>query len=125
MTDPIADLIIRIKNANMAGLKEVDIPYSKFKTEILKVAKKAGYFESIEEKTTKKKHSIVVKLCGNKINHFKRISKPGQKIYVKSKLIPRPLRGFGIVVISTPKGIVSGDIARKENLGGEIICEIW
>jgi len=125
MSDPIADLIIRLKNATLANLKEVVMPYSNFKLAILSIFKKHGFVESVSVKVVKEKKALEVILNGKKITHIKRLSKPGQRIYVKSNEIPKPLRGLGLVLISTPKGVISGQEARKQNLGGELICEIW
>jgi len=125
MSDPIADLIIRIKNASLSNLKEVIMPFSNFKIAILNIFQKYGYIKSVDTKLVKEKKVIVVTLSDNKIMHIRRLSKPGQRLYVKSKEIPRPLRGMGLVVISTPSGVISGADARKSNIGGELICEIW
>lgn len=125
MSDPIADLLIRLKNAGSAGLLEVAIPYSKLKKAILDVILKNGYIESINEKKIKNLRYLSVTLGKNKLAQVKRLSKPGQRIYVKSNEIPKPLRGLGLVVISTSAGVISGHEARKRNLGGELICEIW
>ena len=125
MSDPIADLIIRLKNAASANLEEVIIPYSNFKLAILNVFKKYGFIGEVSTKSVKNKQVLCVSLKGNKIVHMKRLSKPGQRYYVKSNEIPRPLRGLGLIVLSTPKGVISGHEARKLKVGGELICEVW
>jgi small subunit ribosomal protein S8 len=123
--DPIADLIIRLKNAAMAHKLEMTLPYSKHKKAVLDVILKEGYVSSVVDKTVKNRRFLQVVLGDHKFMHIRRLSKPGQRIYVKSGSIPKPLRGLGLVVISTPKGVISGKDARKMNIGGELICEIW
>ena len=125
MSDTIADLIIRLKNANLVDKEEVVIPHSKFKEQVLGVIRNEGFISEISVKSIKKKKFIFVYLSKRGFNHIRRISKPGKRHYVKSKEIPRPLRGFGLVVISTPAGLLSGSEARKSGVGGELICEIW
>jgi small subunit ribosomal protein S8 len=125
MSDPIADLIIRIKNAQNSQLDELVVPYSNFKLAILEVMKKYDLISDIEVKAGKKFKSIVVRFGGKQISHIKRISKPGRKYYVKANQIPRPLRGLGLVILSTPTGVISGNEARKKQIGGELICEAW
>lgn len=125
MTDPIADLLIRFKNASAASKSEIVLPYSKHKKAILDVILKAGYIDSVAEKNVKNFPMLVIGIGSKKMQHVKRISKPGQRIYVKSGDIPKPLRGIGLVVISTPSGVISGREARKKNIGGELICEVW
>lgn len=125
MSDPIADLITRIKNAKNARKEQVVIPFSKFKKAVLEVMKKDGYVDGIEEQTIDNKKSLVVVISESEITHIRRLSKPGQRIYVAKKDIPRPLRGLGLVILSTPKGVISGREAAKLNCGGELICEVW
>lgn len=125
MTDQIADLLVRIKNANKVGKKEVVMPFSKMKESILAILKNEGYIAEFKSTDKKAKKQLIVSLNNKYLSHVKQISKPGQRIYSKSKDIPRPLRGLGLVVISTPKGVVSANEARKLGLGGELICEIW
>jgi len=125
MSDPIADLITRIKNAKNARKEQLILPFSKFKKAVLAVMKDNGYVDSIEEKTIKDKKYLVVGIAEASITHIKRLSKPGQRIYVAKKDIPRPLRGLGLIIISTPRGVISGKEAAKLNCGGELICEVW
>ena len=126
ITDPIADLLTRISNAVRAGHERTSVPYSKLKTTILDVLKKnkfivdfkvskSGSFDEIEIMLNPELHTL----------NLKRISKPGQRIYLKKNQIKPVLRGFGISVISTPKGVMTGVEARKNGVGGELICEIW
>jgi len=126
MIDPISDLITRIRNAYAAGRQSVEMPYSKFKMAVLNVMKVNGYIGEIEIKTDKDgKKTLVIALQDGAIKHIKRLSKPGQRIYVGKSDIPRPLRGLGLIIISTPSGVISGNEALKKKLGGELICEVW
>jgi len=127
--DPISDLLNRIKNAQRAGQEETEIPFSKVKFELAKILAKEGFLESLEKKGQKGKERISVRLKYDKgtgaIQDLKRISRPGQRIYKGNKEL-RPVRqGYGISVVSTSKGLMTGKEARKNKLGGEIICEIW
>ena len=128
MTDPIADMLTRIRNAFLAHKKEVIIPYSKTKKSILDVLAKEGYIGEINK--IESKHSdlqVVLKYQGkiSAITNIKRISKPGHRRYIKSKDIEKVLNGFGMAIISTPKGVMTTKDARKQQLGGELICEVW
>jgi small subunit ribosomal protein S8 len=130
MTDPIADMLIRIKNALMARHKTVVVPGSKLKLEIARILKEEGYIEDyrvIEEKP-QKKIEIVLKYDEKKrpvIAGIKRVSKPGRRIYRGYKELPKVLNGMGIAIISTSQGIMTDHEARKRRVGGEVICEIW
>jgi len=129
MTDPIADMLTRIRNAQAVLKPEVFIPFSKIKYQIAKILEKEGFVESAEKKGrgVKRKIKIVLKYDDKTpaISGLKRISKPGQRIYLPVKKI-KPVRGgFGIAIISTSKGLMTDKEARKKKLGGEIICEIW
>jgi len=125
MSDPIADLMIRINNCRNAGMDEVLVPYSAMKLAILNVMIKYDLIASAEVKSVKNLKKILVKFGNNKLSHFKRISKPGRKYYSKASEIPKPLSGMGLIVISTSQGIMSGFEARKKKIGGELICEAW
>ena len=125
MSDPVADLITRIKNAQLAKLCNVDIPHSNFKLDILSVMKKNFIIEDSKILEDKPFKVIKVNFGSKKISHIKRLSKPGRRYYVKANQIPSPLRGLGLVVMSTPKGVISGFEAKKLNIGGELICEVW
>ncbi len=124
MTDTIADLFVRIINARMAGLAFTEAPYSSMKEAILKVLKKEQYIVGY---TCDKKAKMIKIDIQNSRNFSKivRISKPSRRLYVKSKNIPRPKSGYGTVIVSTPKGVLSGEEARRSNIGGEIICEVY
>lgn len=125
MTDTIADLISRVKNAQMSNHKGAVVPYSKFKHNILNVMKKNNIIDETKTLEEKNNKLIRVNFGTKKIFHIKRLSKPGRRCYVKANDIPKPLRGLGLVIISTPKGVVSGYEAKKLNIGGELICEVW
>jgi len=125
MTDPIADLITRIKNAELSGKSEVFVPHSNFKLDILSVMKNHNIISEAKVFNEKDKELIRIDFGSRQISHIKRLSKPGRRYYVKANNIPKPLRGLGLVIISTPKGVISGMEAKKLNVGGELICEVW
>lgn len=129
ITDPISDLIVRIKNANARKHKSVSIPYSIKKEAIVKLIESEGYISSYSVEGEKTSKELVVKLKYKKgqsaIVGIKRVSKPGLRVYVKSEEIPSIISGYGTVIISTSKGLMTGKEARKENVGGEIIAYIW
>ncbi|MES2528225.1 MAG: 30S ribosomal protein S8 [Bdellovibrionota bacterium] len=126
MTDPIADLLTRIRNANKAGLDKVDIPASKIKANICRVLKEEGYIKSF--KIAAKSPSEIVIRVGIKegaIVGLKRVSTPGLRVYKGYREMPRVLSGLGISVVSTSAGILSSRKAATLKLGGEVICNIW
>jgi small subunit ribosomal protein S8 len=125
MTDTISDLLIRICNARSAGRTSVYIPFSKMKESLIKVLKDEGYI--CDFKSDREARAIIVNLEGARrpFEKMKKVSKPGQRVYVKSQNIPRPKGGYGMVILSTPKGVISGRNARRIGIGGEVICEVW
>jgi small subunit ribosomal protein S8 len=130
MTDPISDMLMRIKNALMARQKTVVVPGSKLKLEIARILKDEGYIEDyrVVEEKPQIKIEIVLKYDDKKspvIAGIKRASKPGRRIYRGYKELPRVLDGMGMAIISTSQGIMTDHEARKRRLGGEVICEIW
>ncbi len=131
MTDPIADMLTRIRNANTAMKDVVEIPFSEIKGKIAAILKEEGYindFVVIKEKNPQGTLRIRMKYWNNEervINGLKRISKPGLRVYAKKEEIPRVLGGLGIAIISTSKGVITDKIARQKNVGGEVICYIW
>lgn len=130
MTDPIADLLTRIRNANSNGTKTTTVPYSKTKKEILRVLKEQGvildYFPEMQGKRGVLRVDLKYGPDGEKvIRHIQRVSKPGRRVYSRTAAIPKVLNDLGFSVLSTTKGIISDVEARKLKLGGEIICEIW
>ena len=126
MMDQITDLLIRIKNAAAVRKNEVSMPYSKMKEAILLILKDNGFVANISIYEDKSRKLIKVTLpCTKYPSHIRQISKPGHRIYSKSKNIKIPLRGFGLLIVSTPGGIITAQEATKKGLGGELICEIW
>ncbi len=129
MQDPIADMLTRLRNAGMAGLREAAMPSSKEKEAIAAVFKQEGYIKdySVTEDGVKKTLVVELKYYNGKpvIEGLERISKPSRRMHCGSGGIPRVRNGLGTVVLSTPHGIMSGAQAAKENVGGEIICYIW
>ena len=131
MTDPIADMLTRIRNGLQAGQEEVVIPASKVKVEIAKILKAEGYINNYKvEGDTARDKAITIDLKyspdGQKvISGLKRISKPGLKVYAKANAIPRVLNGLGIAIISTSQGLMTDRDARKAKLGGEVIAYVW
>jgi len=129
MTDPITDMLNRIRNAQAVNHLTVIIPFSKFKYEIAKILQRKDFIEKVDRKgrKTKKVIEITLKYIDKvpAISGLKRISKPGQRIYSPGKKIKRVRTGFGMAIISTSKGLVTDQEARKHKLGGEILCEVW
>ena len=130
MTDPIADMLTRIRNGLHAGMKSVDVPASKVKVEIAKILKSEGYIDNYKVEGEGKDKTITIEFKyapdGSKvITGLKRISKPGLRVYAKAEEIPTVLNGLGISIVSTSKGVMTGKEARKENLGGEVLAYIW
>ncbi|MDO4395032.1 MAG: 30S ribosomal protein S8 [Mycoplasmatota bacterium] len=126
MTDPIADMLTRIRNANQMRNKEVAMPTSKMKVEIAKILDNEGFIESYTVKNNTL--TLTLKYGQNKervITGLKRISKPGLRVYAGAEEIPHVLNGLGIAIISTPKGVMTDKLARKNNVGGEVIAYIW
>lgn len=130
MTDPIADMLTRVRNASNAKHDSVDIPASNIKKELAQILLNEGFIKGFDVIDDAKQGIIRVDLkYGTKnekvISGIKRISKPGLRVYVKSDEIPRVLGGLGIVILSTSKGIMTDRVARKEKIGGEVICYVW
>jgi len=128
MTDPIADMLTRIRNASNVHKKEVVVPYSKLKMAIADILVKNGYLIKAEEvKETHPQIMLTLKYYNGQpaINNVKRISKPGHRRYVKNEEIQTVLSGFGLAILSTPKGLLTNVEARNMHLGGELICEVF
>jgi small subunit ribosomal protein S8 len=130
MTDPIADMLTRIRNANMAQLEKVDVPASKLKIEITKILKERGFVKSFKVLRDRKQGVIRISmkyLQGQEkvITGIKKVSKPGRRVYVGTADIPRVMGGFGIAILSTSRGIFTDDVCRKEGIGGELLCNVW
>jgi len=129
MTDPIADLFTRIRNANQMRHESVTVPHSKLKVEIAKILLDEGFINGYKVEGDLKKNVIIELKYGRAnervISGIKRVSKPGLRVYAKSNELPRVLNGLGLAIISTPKGLMSEKQARKENVGGEVIAYVW
>jgi small subunit ribosomal protein S8 len=128
-TDPIADMLTRIRNALAARHSELVMPYSKMKENLASLMVSEGFLSGVKVKETGVKKTLVISLkyvdSHPVIVNLKRISTPGQRMYAKVDKIPRTNGGFGLTVISTSKGLISDRQARKERTGGELICQIW
>ena len=130
VTDTIADMLTRIRNANSMGYEEVTVPASKLKVELAKILKEEGFIKEYKVVSENVGKNILLTLkYGNKkervITGLKRISKPGLRVYVKSDEVPKVLNGLGIAIISTSKGIMTDKEARRQNLGGEVLAYVW
>ena len=130
MTDPIADMLTRIRNANTVGHKTVDVPASKIKKSIAGILESEGYINGFEVIEDDKQGTIRINMKYGPANEkvisgIKKISKPGLKVYAKATDVPRVLGGLGVAIISTSKGIVTDKEARKLGVGGEVICYVW
>jgi len=134
-TDPIADMLTRIRNGVMSGHSQVAMPSSKIKVEIAKILKEEGFIENFEvaegERAGFKVLRVKIKYVGERrerrpvISGLERVSKPGRRIYTKRQDIPWVLSGIGVAILSTPKGVMTGQRARQLGVGGEIICKVW
>lgn len=131
ITDPIADFLIQIKNGYLARKKEIIVPFSIIREKLAQILMVEGYLEKFEARSskleTKKELVLTLKYNGKKsvLTEVKRVSKPGLRIYVNKNEIPRVLGDLGMVIISTPQGLMTGKTARKQGLGGELICKVW
>lgn len=129
MTDPIADMIIRIKNACTAGRKDLVLPHSKVKEDIVKIFKNNNYIEDYQviDQEPQKEMKIVLRYVGklSAITDVKRVSKPGRRVYVKAGEIPQTLNGYGLTILSSNQGVMDDKTARKAKVGGELLCQIW
>ncbi len=130
VTDPIADMLTRIRNANEMRYVEVEVPASKIKEEIARILKEEGYISDYKITKGDVQNTIVLNLkYGNKkervITGLKRISKPGLRVYAKADEVPQVLNGLGIAIMSTSKGIMTGKQAKEQKLGGEVLAYIW
>ena len=128
MTDPISDMLTRIRNAGRALLPTVEMPHSRIKESLANILKQEGYITEVAvEGKPIKKIKLKLKYQGRKsvIEGLRRISKPGLRHYVGATEIPRVLGGLGVAVVSTPEGVMTGAQARKKNLGGELLCYVW
>jgi small subunit ribosomal protein S8 len=130
LTDPVADMLARIRNAASARHQKVDIPASKLKAEIARIPKEEGYIANFKA-TEEEGHKVLrlyLKYDNNNtaaISNVERVSRPGCRVYVRRTDIPRVLGGMGINILTTPKGVMTGRQARKQGVGGEVLCQIW
>ena len=129
-TDPVADLLTRIRNAINARQQKLDVPASKLKTEIARILKEEGYLANFKatEENGRKLLRLYIKYGSNNdaaITNLARVSRSGCRVYVGHNEIPRVLGGLGISILTTPKGVMTGRQARKTGVGGEILCEVW
>ena len=131
MTDPIADMLTRIRNANRMKFRSVNARLSRMNLEIVKVLKRTGYISGFDVKKDANKKDVLkiyLKYTDTKqrvIQDLQRVSRPGRRIYVSSKKIPKVYNGFGVAIVSTPRGIMTDKEARQQNVGGEIVCNVW
>ena len=130
MTDPIADMLTRIRNAAHAKHRRVDMPASKMKASIAKILQDEGYIQGIRMIEDDKQGVLRIFLRyddarGSIIRGIERVSKPGRRVYVSRKSIPRVLGGYGVSIVSTSQGLMTGLVARQKGIGGEVVCQIW
>ncbi|UCF31217.1 MAG: 30S ribosomal protein S8 [bacterium] len=130
MTDPVADMLTRIRNALLAGKERVDVPASSLKEDIARILKEEGYIKSYKLIEDSKQGVLRVTLkYGDQatpaITAIRRISKPGRRVYVSTKEVPRVLNGLGVAIMSTSKGVMTDRESRKQNVGGEVLCYVW
>ena len=130
LTDPVSDMIARIKNGQSRSFKKIEMPSSAFKIKILEVPKNEGFIINyLTEDTDKNKKTVIINLkykSGNPvINNIERVSKPGRRIYSSATSLPKINNGLGVAILSTPKGVMSDLEARQKNIGGEIICKVF
>jgi small subunit ribosomal protein S8 len=131
MTDPIADMLTRIRNANMVHFKSVDVILSQINLNIAKVLKKTGYIGGYDVKKNDRSHEVLriyLKYPDARstiITNIQRVSKPGRRVYVGNDDIPKVLNGYGVAILSTSKGVITDKEARELKVGGEIICNVW
>jgi small subunit ribosomal protein S8 len=130
LTDPVADFLARIRNAIRARHQKVDMPASKLKLEIARILKEEGYianYKAVEEEGHKVLR-VYLKYSNSEeaaISNLERVSKPGCRVYVRRDEIPRVLGGMGINILTTPRGVMTGRQARREGVGGEVLCQVW
>lgn len=132
MTDPIADMLTRLRNANHRMIDDVRMPFSNLKEGIARVLEREGYIDNVfvEEDGSNSRKQLVIRLKYTHarkrvISGLKRISRPGQRCYQRGREVPRVLNGMGIAIVSTNQGIITDREARERNVGGEVLCEVW
>jgi small subunit ribosomal protein S8 len=129
MTDPIADLLTRIRNANQNEFSKLEVPSSRFKVEIVRVLKEEGYIRDYRILRTEGRAviKIFLKYADRErvIKKIDRVSRPSRRVYVGCEDIPRVMNGMGVAILSTPRGVMTGRQAKKERIGGEVLCTVW
>ena len=130
MSDPIADMLTRVRNGSTAHHEHVEVPASRLKVEIAKILRNEGYIRNFRVLTNTKQNTIKIRLKYGPnrervINQIKRVSKPGQRMYVGKDSIPRVLGGLGVAILSTSQGVMADRQARRLGVGGEVLCHIW
>ncbi len=130
MTDPLADMFTRIRNGSKAKFEKVDVPSSRLKREVAKILKEEGFIKNFKTVADDRKHEVIrifLKYDETRkgIIHVRRVSKPGRRIYAQSDRIPSIMGGLGISILSTSKGVLTDQSARKANVGGEVLCHVW
>lgn len=129
MSDPIADMLTRLRNAGTAGLDRTNVPLSKLKLRLAEILKDEGYVDSIRvDEAHPPSFTVFMKYTGDRrcaFNTIKRASKPGRRLYVGHGDIPRVKNGLGVAILSTSKGLLTDRDAREQNIGGEVLCEVW
>ena len=130
MTDPLADMFVRIRNGSKAKFEKVDIPSSKLKKEIAKILKEEGFIKNYKTITGNEQHEMIriflrYDASRKGVIHLKRVSKPGRRVYVGTDQVPSVMGGLGLSILSTPKGILTERASRQAHVGGEVLCYIW
>jgi small subunit ribosomal protein S8 len=129
VTDPIADYLVRLRNAISAGHDKVDIPASRLKLEVTKILKEEGYIQNFKIQEDNKQGTIRIALKyvdgSNVITGLKQVSRPGRRIYSTKDKVPKVIGGLGVSIVSTSRGIMTGEQSQKSGVGGEVLCEIW
>jgi len=130
LTDPVADMLARIRNAGRARHQLIELPASKLKRAVAEVLADAGYLEDVRSETREGKSTLVLGLRYDEdgdplIDGLRRVSRPGRRVYVNAEQVPQVRRGLGMAVLSTSRGVLSDRAARTERVGGEVLCEVW
>jgi len=129
MTDPIADLLTRIRNAHIAGHSQVTVPSSRMKVEIVRILENEGYIDGFTVREDGRQGAIEIELRyidgRQAVTGLERVSRPGRRVYCDKKGIPRVLNGLGITILSTSKGVMTGSACRAAGVGGEVLCNVW
>jgi len=128
-TDPISDMLTRIRNAVLVNKNEINLPYSSMKERLAKELKKNGFIDEVKAEKVGdfKRLMITIYTSGTnpRINHIERVSKPGRRLYAKADDIPKVMNGRGVMIVSTSQGLMTGDVAKKKRVGGELICKVY